>query len=527
MSVNLRMQEIPDDFNVTSYLLDRHLEQGRGDNNCIYYEDEVYTYNQVFENSCRIGNALLQLGIEPENRVLVLLNDVPEWIFTMFGAMKAGIVPVILSPMETSQDYLYYFNDSRAKAVVMHESILPRILEIKDQFRFLKHIIVVGGEPEPGQLSYQAITQVASPNLQTYLTSKNDPSFWAYSAATTGQPKGIIHLHHDSMYWNGHCDEVVQATTNDIIFSSSKLYFGYGRNNSFDTVFLSGAAVILFPDSSRPENLARVVKKYRPTIYYGVPNSYMALLAHFDSDDGYDFSSVRMFISAGEALPRVVFERWKKLFGKEILDALGYNEVGSIYMSVTPGNMKPGSLGKLLSNYEGKLCDEKGNEVPQGESGNLWIKSEGTAQGYWNKHQKTKESFIGEWFVTGDKFYQDEEGYYFKVDNIDDMLKIGGIWVSPLEIEDAVLRHPAVAECCVIGTADSEQLVKPMAYVVLKPGYTGSPELMKDIQEVVCKNVARYKYPRWIRFVDQLPRTSTGMIQRYKLRDRANAEGVN
>jgi len=520
----LRMPEIPAEFNITSYLLDRHLEEGRGNNICIYYEDEKITYAQVAEGANRIGNALLNLGVEMENRVALCLPDSPEFFMSFLGAMKAGIVPVLLSTMAIAQDYLYYLNDSRAKAAIIHESIVPTIMKVKDQLKWLKHLIVVGN-PGPGQLSYSELVKEASPELETAATSKDDPAFWLYSSGTTGQPKGIVHLHHDLMYLTAHCDEVVKATPDDISFSISKMYFSYGRNNSFDTVLLSGGAVVLYPGMPKPENIIQVVKKYRPTLYYGVPSSYMALLNIMEKGEiEYDFSSVRACVSAGEALPRVIFDRWKQLFGVEILDGLGSSDVGAIYLSCTPENVKPGSLGKLLSGYEGKLCDENGNEVPRGEAGTLWIKCEGTAQYYWNKHQKTKECFIGEWFITGDKFYQDEEGYFYGVGRADDMLKAGGIWVSPLEVEGAILKHPAVAECGVIGALDKDELEKPMAFVVLKDGYEGSPELEKEIQEFVRSQIAHYKYPRWVRFVKDLPRTATGKIQRYKLREQVRNE---
>ncbi|OPX90721.1 MAG: Benzoate--CoA ligase [Pelotomaculum sp. PtaB.Bin013] len=525
----LRMPEIPAEFNITTYLMDRHLKEGRGNNVCIYYEDEKITYAEVAERANRLGNALLNLGIERENRVLLCMPDMPEFFYSFLGTMRTGIVPVLLSTMAIAQDYLYYVNDSRAKAAIVHESVLPLFMEVKDQFKYLKHMIVIGNAV-PGLLSFSEICKEASPDLEAADTNKDDPGFWLYSSGTTGQPKGIVHLQHDLMYLTAHCDEVVKATPDDISFSLSKMYFSYGRNNSFDTVLLSGGAVVLFPGMPKPDALIEVVRKYRPTIYYGVPSSYMALLALMDKGVkgvDYDFSSVRACVSAGEALPRVIFDRWKELFGIEILDGLGSSDVGAIYLSCVPGSVKPGSLGNLLSGYEGKLCDEEGNEVPRGEAGNLWLKAEGTAQCYWNKHQKNKECFIGEWFITGDKFYQDEEGYYFGVGRADDMLKAGGIWVSPIEVEDAILHHPAVAECGVVPAADTDELVKPMAYVVLKEGYEGSPELVKDIQDFVRKNIAHYKFPRWIKFVTELPRTATGKIQRYKLRERVKIEGVN
>jgi len=522
----LRMQEIPTEFNVVSYLLDRHLEEGRGNNICIYYEDQKITYAQVAEQSCRIGNALLSLGLEMENRVALSMADRPEFFCSILGTMKAGIVPVLLSTMAIPKDYLYYLNDSRAKAMIVDETVLSKVLEVKNELKYLKHLIVVGTPAAAGQLSYDEITKAASPKLETVLLNKNDQAFWQYSSGTTGQPKGVIHLHKDLMYATAHCDDVVKAGVDDISFGLSKLYFSYGRNNNFDTVLLSGGSVVLFPGMPKPESLFEVIKKYRPTIYYGVPSSYMALIALIDKGYDYDLSSLKACVSAGEALPRVVFDRWRELTGVSILDGLGSTDVGFIYLSCTPENLKFGTLGHVLANVEGKLCDEDGNEVPQGEEGEMWVKSGCTADCYWNKQDKTRAAFIGEWFKTGDKFYKDEEGYYVGVGRADDMLKPGGIWVSPVEVENAVLSHPAVAETGVIGAADKDELEKPMAYVVLKEGYEASPELTKEIQDKVRTTLAHYKTPRWIHYVKELPRTATGKIQRYKLRERVKETGL-
>jgi benzoate-CoA ligase family protein len=515
----LRLPYIPDEFNITSYLLDRHLEEGRGNNVAIYYEDDTINYAQLAEGANRIGNALLNLGIERENRVALCLPDRPEFPMSILGAMKAGIVPVLLSTMATAKDYLYYLNDSRAKAVIVFESVVPLFTEIKKDLKYLKYMVVVGDSAQD-QLSYDLITQEASPDLETCPTSKDDSAFWLYSSGTTGQPKGIVHLHHDLMFLNGHCDQVAQATPEDISFSVSKMYFSYGRNNSFDTPLLSGGAVVLFPGMPKPESLVEVIKKYKPTLYYGVPSSYRALLEYIDKGAEYDFTSIRRSFSAGEALPKTIFNRWKELTGTYIYDGLGSSDVGAIYLSCTPDNLKTGTLGKLLSHYEGKLCDEDWNVVPQGEIGNLWIKAEGTAACYWNKHQKNKETFIGQWFITGDKFYQDEEGYFVGVGRADDMLKAGGIWVSPIEVEDVLTHHPGVAECGVVGAADQDGLIKPCAFVVLMDGYHESQKMEKELQEFVRNNIAHYKAPRWVRFVEELPRTATGKIQRFRLRER-------
>ncbi len=522
----LRMQAIPEEFNIVSYLLDRHIDEGRGNNICIYYEEEKITYAQVAEQSCRIGNALLSLGLEMENRVALSMADRPEFFCGILGAMKAGIIPVLLSTMAIPKDYLYYLNDSRAKAMIVDETVLAKVLEVKNELKYLKHLIVVGTPAAAGQLSYDEITKAASPKLETVLVNKNDQAFWQYSSGTTGQPKGVIHLHKDLMYATAHCDDVVKAGVDDISFGLSKLYFSYGRNNNFDTVLLSGGAVVLFPGMPKPDSLFEVIKKYRPTIYYGVPSSYMAMIALIDKGYDYDLSSLKACVSAGEALPRVTFDRWRELTGISILDGLGSTDVGFIYLSCTPENLKFGTLGHVLANVEGKLCDEDGNEVPQGEQGEMWIKSGCTADRYWNKPEKNKAAFIGEWFRTGDKFYIDEEGYVVGAGRADDMLKPGGIWVSPVEVENAILGHPAVAEAGVIGAADKDELEKPMAYVVLKEGYESSPELTKEIQDLVRGKLAHYKSPRWIHYAKELPRTATGKVQRYKLRQLVKETGL-
>ncbi|BAF59726.1 MAG: benzoate-CoA ligase family protein [Pelotomaculum sp.] len=516
----LSLPEVPEEFNICTFLLDRHLKEGRGNNIAVYYKDKKLTYAQIAEESNRFGNVLLNLGIERENRVMICLYDCPEFITSFFGAMKIGAVPVPVSTMAVSQDYLYYLNDSRAKVLIIDEKILPEVIKVKNQLIHLKHIIVLGNS-EPGQLNYSELIKNSPPDLTTAITSRDDMAFWFYSSGTTGKPKGVVHLHHDLVFLTAHCREVLSMTPDDIVFSVSKLYFSYGRNSSLDSVFFSGGAAVLYPGLPRPESIVKVVKKYRPTIFCGVPSSYSAILNYLEKYKvEYDFSSVRAFVSAGEPLPKGIFYRWKEKFGMDILDGIGSTDVGAIYISSLPGQIKPGSVGKLLSNFEGKLVDELGREVARGEIGNLWIKCDGTASHYWNKHQKTKESFCGEWFITGDMFYQDEEGFYYSVGRSDDMLKAGGIWVSPFEVEDILTEHHAVSECGVVGAPDKDNLEKPVAFVVLKKGYKPSPLLENELQEFVRSKTAHYKYPRCIHFVDKLPRTANGKLQRCKLREK-------
>jgi benzoate-CoA ligase family protein len=510
---------VPEEFNLASFLLDRHLAEGRGEKVALYYQDQTVTYGELAEKVNRLGNALRRLGVEQENRVMICLPDSPLFYVSYFAAMKIGAVPVPVSTMALPQDYLYFLNDSRAKALIVEESLAHAIRDVRGQLRCLKHFIVVG-QPQPGELGFEELLRQGDPSLEAAPTSKDDMAFWLYSSGTTGRPKGVVHLHHDLLYFMPpHCREVVNLQPDDKVFSVSKLYFSYGRNNSLDSVFLTGASVVLYPGRPEPDKVLDVLEAYRPTIFYSVPTSYAAILRYLEkSGRRCDLSFLRSCVSAGEALPKGVFEQWEERFGLPILDGVGSSDVGAIYISNKLDSLRPGASGQLLPGFEARLVDQEGRDVPVGEIGTLWIKNDGTAAYYWNNHQKTKESFRGEWFITGDQFYRDADGFYWYAGRADDMLKAGGIWVSPLEVEEVLLEHPAVAECAVIGAADADGLEKPMAFVVPAEGYTGSSALEQELQQFVKSRLAHYKYPRWVRFVEELPRTASGKVQRYKLR---------
>lgn len=517
--LKMNLQNIPDEFNLASYLLDRHLEQGRGNKTAVYYEDKVITYAELAEMANRFGNALRSLGVEQENRVIICLPDCPEFLACYFGAMKIGAVPVSVSTMAVPPDYLYYLNDSRAKVIVTNTDLAPKISQVQSELKHLRHFVVIG-QTQDRQLVFADLMEKASPHLDATATSKDDMAFWLYSSGTTGKPKGVVHLHHDLPHFmTPHCREVMAITPEDISFSTSKLYFSYGQNNSLSAPFLCGSAVVLHPGKPEPENVFQVIEKYRPTLFYSVPSSYWAMLNHLEkSGRKYDLSTVRLCVSAGEALPKVIFERWKEIFNLEIMDGVGSTDVGHIFLSNRPGQVKPGSCGKVLPGFEGKLFDEERKEVQQGEIGTLWIKNDGVAAYYWNKHEKTKQSILGEWFDTGDQYYQDGDGSYWYVGRADDMLKPGGLWLSPLEVEGILLEHEAISEVGVAGAVNESGLEKHAAFVVAKEGYQPSQELENELMEFVRKKTAHYKCPRSINFVSELPRTATGKIQRYKLR---------
>lgn len=539
----MRELDIPDIFNVATAFIDENIRQGRGHNIALYYEDKTYTYDNVLEMVNKTGNALKDLGIEMENRVLMIMLDSPEFVAIFWGAIKIGAVPVPVNTLMKAADYEYFLNDSRAKVLVIHETLLPEVEKIRGSLKYLRHTVVVRDAGTisqwslPGNwVSFDEIYHPASSSLEAAETSKDDIAFWLYSSGSTGFPKGAVHLHHDMVY----CAEyyakgILGITERDITFSAAKLFFAYGLGNNLYFPFRVGASAVLYAGRPTPEKMFEVLKKYRPTLFYAVPTLYGAMLQvkeqrrktessveqHRVASQGsqeHELSSIRLCVSAGEALPAEIYRRWKDQFGIEILDGIGSTEVLHIFISNQPGKVIPGSSGTVVPGYEAKIVDEEGKEVPVGEVGNLLIKGDSTAAYYWNKHEKTRQTILGEWIRTGDKYYQDEEGYYWYCGRSDDMLKVGGIWVSPVEVESTLIEHPAVLESAVVGALDEENLIKPKAFVVLKEGYTPSSELIEELQAFVKNKIAPYKYPRWIEFIKELPKTATGKIQRFKLR---------
>ncbi len=505
-------------FNAATLFVDRHIPEGREDKVAIYYLDEQITYREVQEKVNQTGNALKELGIGLEDRVMLLLLDCPEFAYSFFGAMKIGAVPVPTNTLLKPSDYEYLLNDSRAKVIVVSDELLGNITAISDNLIYLRHIIVVG-KPAEKLLSYNDIIKDKSTELETANTGKDDAAFWLYSSGTTGFPKGAVHLHHDMAFAAEHYAKgVLKINENDLTYSVAKLFFAYGLGNGLYFSFYVGASTVLSPQRPLPEHVYDTITRYKPTLFFGVPSSYTAMLQVEGAKEKYDLSSIRYCASAGEALPKVIFERWLEKYNIEILDGIGSTEILHIFISNLPGEVKPGSTGKIVPGYEAKIIDVDGSLVPVGEVGTLMIKGHSIAAYYWNKHDKTNETFIGEWINTGDKYSQDEDGFFWYVGRGDDMIKAGGIWVSPVEVEYALMEHPAVLESGVIGSGDVDGLIKPKAFIVLNEGFEPSPELAKELSTFVKNKIAAYKFPRWIEFVPDLPRTATGKMQRFKLR---------
>ncbi len=524
---------LPPAFNVASHLVDRNVLEGRGGKTAIECGNERVSYQQLLERTNRVGNALCRLQVHPEQRVALLLLDTPEFLYSFLGAIKIGAVAVPVNTLLKAPDYEHILNDTRAQVVLVSEALLPQLQSIpRERLKFLRETVVVG-EPDQHHLCLHELMESASPELNAEQTSKDDAAFWLYSSGSTGAPKGCIHLHHDmvvssELYARG----ILGMREDDRCYSVARLFFAYGLGNTGYFPLHCGATTILSPSRPTPARIFSDIERYRPTLLFSVPANYAALLA-CQSENGreFDLASVRYAVSAGEALPAALYERFKQRFGVEILDAMGSTEALQMVISNRPGKVKPGSSGEIIPGYEARIVDEAGREVPRGEIGSLMIKGDSICAGYWNQHEKTKETFQGHWLRTGDKYYQDEDGYFWYAGRADDLFKVDGSWLSPVEVESALIAHPAVLEVAVVSRDDENGLTKPAAYVVVKSGFPATDELARDLQNWVGQKIAGYKRPRWIEFLPELPKTATGKLQRFKLRglqpDRAKAKPLS
>jgi benzoate-CoA ligase len=521
--------EFPERFNMADYFLYHNVEEGRENKVCLYFKDQTYTYGDAVTMSNRAGNALRELGVEMEDRVLLVLPDCPEFVWTWFGAARIGAVITMVNPLLPADDYRYYLEYTRARAAVVHQSLAQPFVEAVSSANYLRSVLVVSDAADNreqfidpgGRVKYFLFgeTVASQPDAcRAADTHRDDIAIWLFTSGSTGHPKGAVHLQHDLPYnTEVFAKRTMGVNENDLTISVPKLFFGYATGTNLLFPFAVGGATALFAERSTPEKLLEVIDRYRPTILTTVPTMINAMLNAEDAAS-HDLSSIRFCYSAGEALPVELYRRWKQAFDVEICDGIGSAEMFHIYITNRPGDVKPGSLGRIVEGYNAKIVDADGNEVTTGEMGTLKIKGDSAALCYWNAHEKSKETFAGDWCTTGDQFHVDAGGYYWYHGRTDDMLKVGGIFVAPAEIENCLLQHSAVLECAVIGQEDGDGLIKPKAFIVARESHETGEALTEDIKQFAKLHMALYKYPRWIEYVTSLPKNDRGKIDRKQLK---------
>lgn len=516
----MRASDLPIQYNAAAIL--EHNLALRAHKLALLSPARSLTFQQVSDEVNRVGNALRRLDVRMGDTVAILNLDNAEWAIAYFATIKIGAIAVGMNTLLKPHEHAYVLNDCRARVLLIHASLLPMLEGLRGELPFLEHVIVIGGkETPPGVRRYEDWIADESSTLTTAPTHREDFCCLNYSSGTTGEPKGILHAHKDlpltAQLW---AVNVLGMRESDRTFATAKLFFTFGTGGNLVFPWYVGASCVLMEAPPRVvANVLEMIQRFQPTIHFNAPTSFAAILANEDFAAGkYAISSLRVCVSAGEALPAAVWEAWHDKTGLEIIDGIGCTEVWHIFISNAPGDVRPGSSGKPVPGMEVRLLDEHGAPVPQGQVGNLQVKSETTALFYLHQSTRSRAMFQGEWLFTGDKYYVDADGYYWHAGRTDDMLKVGGIFVSPVEVESTLVSHPAVLECAVVGVPDAAGLVKPKAYIVLKEGYVGDDAMRAQLIAHCKEKMAEYKRPRQIEFVRELPKTATGKIQRFKLR---------
>ena len=508
--------DIPHAYNAASDLLGRHSHHPEKPAYIDASSGKSLSYAALNEQSHRFAQGLLSLGLQPEQRVLLCMHDGLPWPVVFLGCLLAGVVPVAVNTLLTSQDYLYMLQDSRARALLVSDALWPVFAPVVDASPDLTHIVSDEGKATPKGLSVASLIAHHDPLPSAAPTLSDDVCFWLYSSGSTGSPKGTVHLHSHliqtgELYGRG----VLGLREDDVVFSAAKLFFAYGLGNALTFPLTVGATTVLLGKRPTPADVYQVLVQHQPTVFYGVPTLFAGLLAHSERPSASQLN-LRVCTSAGEALPADIGHKWSHEYGVDILDGIGSTEMLHIFLSNQPGKVRYGTTGQAVPGYQLRLVNDQGELCGDDELGELQISGPSAALMYWHNREKTKHTFAGEWTRSGDKYSRDADGFYTYGGRSDDMLKVGGIYVSPFEVEASLMSHPSVLEAAVVGKADEEGLIKPKAFVVLKAGEVASPEAL---QAHVKSQLAPYKYPRWVELRSELPKTATGKIQRFKLRD--------
>ncbi|MFL6650304.1 MAG: benzoate-CoA ligase family protein [Sulfurifustaceae bacterium] len=509
--------DIPRDYNAAHDLIERNLQAGRSGKIAYHDVNGAHTYGQLAERVNRFANALVDLGLQMEQRVLLCLLDTIDFPTAFLGSIKAGVVPVAVNTLLTVNDFEYMLRDSRARALVVSEPLLPIFAPLLGKLPHLRHVIV-SGKSAQGHLLLSDLLAGSTAQFEPAPTCADDMCFWLYSSGSTGAPKGTVHAHASLILTAElYARPILGIQENDVVFSAAKLFFAYGLGNALTFPLAVGATAVLLAERPTPASVSAHLRQYQPTIVYGVPTLYANLLASPELPQRHEMK-LRRCTSAGEALPENVGKRWVERFGVDILDGIGSTEMLHIFLSNRPDDVRYGTTGKPVPGYDVRIVDDDGRPMKPGETGELQIAGPSGAILYWNNRARSRATFHGPWTRSGDKYTLREDGYYVYAGRTDDMLKVSGLYVSPVEVESALITHDAVLEAAVIGNEDETKLTKPLAFVVLKPGRDRSPNLAEELKQHVKSHLAPYKYPRWIEFIDELPKTATGKIQRFKLR---------
>jgi 4-hydroxybenzoate-CoA ligase len=506
-------------YNAAVDFVDRNVEEGRGDKPAFIDPFRTLTYRELHERVVRVGPMLARFGVERENRIALAVLDTVDFPILFWGAIRAGIVPVLLNTRLTVDQYRYLLEDSRAKVVF---ASVPLLRDIEDAARgvaTIKGIVVAGGSTPP----YPRLDMLleAEPPAAPSPTCADEVAYWLYSSGTTGNPKGVMHVQSNPRQIVDYVGRRrLGIREDDVIFSAAKMFFSYGLSNSIICPMGAGATAVLYPERPTPQTVFEMLHAYQPTVFYGVPTLYASILADARCTREASSPRLRMCFSAGEPLPAHIGEAWKARFDVDIVNGVGSTEIGHLFLTNLPDKVEYGTAGVPVEGYDVRLVDAENRDVPDDEIGELLVRAPPAASGYWNQREKTRRTFEGAWIRTGDQYRRRPDGVYIYCGRTDDMFKVSGIWVSPLEVENALMSHPSVLEAAVIAIADAEGLLKPEAFVVLKDSAGVQPgrALFEELKFHVKRSIGPWKYPRWIEFVDSLPRTATGKLQRYKLR---------